>query len=73
MMKTAVYIGLCEENGNINDAERAGWGTISFDDGLIRSSNTCIATLLTDYLSTDVFWDYLDKFGFFKQTGIEGL
>ena len=65
--------GPCEENGNINDAERAGWGTISFDDGLIRSSNTCIATLLTDYLSTDVFWDYLDKFGFFKQTGIEGL
>lgn len=65
--------GPCSENGNINDAERSGWGTISFDEGLIRSSNTCIATLLTDYLSTDVFWDYLDKFGFFKQTGIEGL
>lgn len=65
--------GPCSENGNINDAERAGWGTISFDEGLIRSSNTCIATLLTDYLSTDIFWNYLDKFGFFKKTGIEGL
>lgn len=65
--------GPCSENGNINDAERAGWGTISFDEGLIRSSNTCIATLLTDYLSTDIFWDYLDKLGFFKKTGIEGL
>ncbi len=63
----------CSEYGNINDAERKGWGTITFDEGLIRSSNTCIATLLTDYLSSDVFWDYLDKFGFFKQTGIEGL
>lgn len=63
----------CPESGNINDATREGWGTITFDEGLIRSSNTVIATLLTDYLSTDVFWDYLDKLGFFKQTGIEGL
>lgn len=65
--------GPCSQEGNINDAVREGWGTISFDDGLIRSSNTCIATLLTDYLDTQVYKDYLEKLGFFKKTGIEGL
>lgn len=65
--------GPCAEEGNINDATREGWGDITFDEGLIRSSNTAIATLLTEYLEDDVFWDYLDKFGFFKQTGTEGL
>lgn len=65
--------GECAEYGNINDAEREGWGVITFDEGLIRSSNTCIATLLTEYLDDDVFWDYLDKFGFFKSTQTEGL
>ncbi len=40
---------------------------------MLRSSNTCIATLLTEYLDKDVFWDYLDRLGFFKPTGIEGL
>ncbi|MGN1344636.1 MAG: penicillin-binding transpeptidase domain-containing protein [Traorella sp.] len=65
--------GTCSENGNINDANRKGWGEITLDEGLIRSSNTCIATLLTKYLDDDVFWEYLDKLGFFKQTGVEGL
>ena len=63
----------CVEQGNISDAERKGWGTISFDEGLVRSSNTCIATLLTDYLDTQVFKQYLEKLGFFNKTGIEGL
>lgn len=65
--------GPCSLEGNINDGYRPGWGTITFDEGLVRSSNTCIATLLTSYLKTDVFWDYLDRLGFFKQTGVEGL
>ena len=65
--------GPCSEFGNINDANRDGWGTISFDEGLIRSSNTCIATLLVDYLNQDVFVDYLNKLGFFKPVGVEGM
>lgn len=65
--------GSCSEYGNINDANRKGWGYIGLDEGLVRSSNTCIAELLTKYLDVDVFWEYLDKLGFFKPTGIEGL
>ena len=65
--------GDCSVSGNINDANRKGWGKITIDDGLLRSSNTVIATILTEYLETDVFWKYVEKLGFFKQTGIEGL
>ena len=65
--------GDCSVSGNINDANRTGWGKITIDDGLLRSSNTVIATILTEYLKTGVFWEYVDKLGFFKQTGVEGL
>lgn len=66
-------LGDCDMYGNINDARREGWGTISLDQGLIHSSNTCIATILTDYLNSNVYMDYLEKLGFFKATGMEGV
>lgn len=66
-------LGDCDMYGNINDARREGWGTISLDQGLIYSSNTCIATILTDYLNSNVYMDYLEKLGFFKATGMEGV
>lgn len=65
--------GDCSEYGNINDANRKGWGYISLDEGLVRSSNVCIAEILTKYLDVEVFWEYIEKLGFFKPTGIEGL
>lgn len=66
--------GPCEIQGNINDANRSGWGDITMDEGILRSSNTCIAVLLTDYLSSEVFWDYLqNKLHFFQPTGMEGV
>lgn len=72
---TKIYrkAGPCSLHGNINDAHRPGWGNITLDEGLVRSSNTCIATLLTEYLNVDTFWDYIDRLGFFKQTGLEGI
>lgn len=72
---TKVYrkSGSCSLAGNINDANRTGWGEITIDDGLLRSSNTVIATILTEYLEPDIFWEYIEKLGFFKQTGVEGL
>lgn len=63
----------CPMEGAINDAYRPGWGTITLNEGLVRSSNTAVATILTKYLDVDVYWDYLDKLGFFKPTGIEGM
>ena len=70
---TKIYRGSKNCQASINDANRNGWGMVSIDDGLLRSSNTIIATLLTEYLDPDKFWEYIDKLGFFKQTGIEGL
>lgn len=63
----------CPEKGAINDAWRPGWGDITFDEALMRSSNTAIAKLLTEYLDVDKYWEYLEKLHFFQPTGIEGL
>lgn len=47
-----------------------GWGPISYLDGFQRSSNTGMAHLLKK-IGNDVFFDYLDRFGFGKKTGID--
>lgn len=65
--------GPCSLYGNINDGYKPGWGMITMDEGLVRSSNTCIATLLTEYLEPSVFWEYIEKLGFFTPTGLEGI
>ena len=55
----------------IKNYENYNWGTISFDEGYMRSSNTGVIHLFDKYLSTKVYGQYLDKFKFFKKTGIE--
>ncbi|MDD1502700.1 penicillin-binding protein [Lysinibacillus sp. CNPSo 3705] len=47
-----------------------GWGTIPYLEGFQRSSNTAMAHLLKR-IGNDVFFDYLDRFGFGKKTGID--
>ncbi|MEY9970016.1 penicillin-binding protein 2B [Lysinibacillus sp. RC46] len=47
-----------------------GWGTIPYLQGFQRSSNTAMAHLLKR-IGEDVFFDYLDRFGFGKKTGID--
>ncbi|AVK83055.1 penicillin-binding protein [Lysinibacillus sp. B2A1] len=47
-----------------------GWGTITYLEGFQRSSNTAMAYLLK-LIGEDVFYDYLDKFGFGNKTGID--
>ncbi|MDA5864392.1 penicillin-binding protein [Listeria monocytogenes] len=46
-----------------------GWGSITYREGLERSSNVAFAKLLNK-MGTDTFKTYLDKFGFGKKTGI---
>lgn len=55
----------------IKNFENNNWGKITYDEGFMRSSNTGIINLFNNYLSTKDFEKYLDKFGFFKKTGIE--
>lgn len=47
-----------------------GWGTITYLHGFQLSSNTAMAHLLK-LIGEDVFFDYLDRFGFGKKTGID--
>lgn len=49
------------------------WGEITFDDGLIRSSNVATSTLLSDYVGAKNFYDYVEKFGFFKPVNTDGF
>lgn len=57
----------------INDALGINFGTISFDEGFMRSSNVAVCELLANYISPADFETYLDKFGFFKPVGTYGL
>ncbi len=54
----------------IRDHNRVGWGTISYLEGFQRSSNIAMAYLL-ERLGDQTFLDYLEKFGFGEQTGID--
>ncbi|MGE7997166.1 penicillin-binding protein [Lysinibacillus sp. NPDC093190] len=54
----------------IKDYNKVGWGQITYLQGFQRSSNTAMAHLLK-LIGEDVFFDYLDRFGFGKKTGID--
>ena len=54
----------------ISDALGNDFGTISFDEGFIRSSNVGICCLLADYLPAKTFEEYLNRFGFFTKVDI---
>ncbi|MGL4382914.1 MAG: penicillin-binding protein, partial [Bacilli bacterium] len=55
----------------INNYTNSGWGNITFEEGFMRSSNTAYVYLFDFYADVDVYGDYLDRFGFYKETGIE--
>lgn len=57
----------------ISDHNGVGWGTISFLEGVQRSSNVLFVKIGDKYLGYDKFRTYLDKFGFNQKTGIELL
>ena len=52
-----------------NDGQ--GWGTITFDEGVQRSSNVAFSILARDKIGLDRYYQYLIKFGFDKKTGID--
>lgn len=54
----------------IRDHNYVGWGTISYLEGIQRSSNVAVANLVKK-MGTDTFRNYLDKFKFGQTTGIE--
>lgn len=58
--------------GKVRDHNPSGWGYISQLEGLSRSSNVLFVNLI-DEMGHDVWKEYLDAFGFSKETGIELL
>ena len=54
----------------INDWNKKGWGTISYDTGFTYSSNVA-AVNLAQKMGKDKLLEYYKKFGFGEQTGIE--
>jgi penicillin-binding protein 2B len=59
--------GLYKAIENYND--EAWDGIITYDEGLIRSSNVATCSLLTEVISPVIYRNYLEKFGFFEKVG----
>ncbi|HEX7065670.1 MAG TPA: penicillin-binding transpeptidase domain-containing protein [Bacillales bacterium] len=55
---------------DIHDWKRGGWGRITFNQAVQRSSNVGFVILAQKYLGFDRFYDYLMKFDFKEKTGI---
>lgn len=58
-------------NTIIRDHNRGGWGTISFLEGFQKSSNVAAIILGYERMDKEVFYHYIDRFGFGKLTGID--
>lgn len=55
----------------IRDHNKTGWGTITFNEGIQRSSNVAVAILANEKLGSDRLLQYLNRFGFNRPTGID--
>ena len=55
----------------IRDWNNVGWGTITYDEGFIHSSNTAVVNIMDKYMDADTLKNYLTKLGFGSKTGID--
>ncbi|MFE8703634.1 penicillin-binding protein [Cytobacillus sp. FJAT-54145] len=55
----------------IRDHNGVGWGSITYLEGVQRSSNVAFAKIVKEKLGYDKYREYLTLFGFDKPTGIE--
>ena len=59
--------------GCINNAGRKNYGWQDYDYGLILSSNSITASLITELITPDIFLDYVKRFGFFQPVDTDGM
>lgn len=57
----------------IRDVNKTGWGTITFAEGLYRSSNTAICNILKDHTNMKSLISDYNSLGFFKSSTVDGL
>lgn len=55
----------------VYDINKVGWGTITYLEGLKRSSNVAFVKLGWEQLGGEKLLDYINRFGFGQKTGIE--
>ncbi|BCG60244.1 penicillin-binding transpeptidase domain-containing protein [Paenibacillus sp. URB8-2] len=55
----------------LHDIKRAGWGQITYLEGVKRSSNVAFVKLGYEMLGQDKLKQYIDNFGFDEKTGID--
>ena len=55
----------------IRDWNYYGWGTISYDQGFIYSSNTGVVNMMNKYMDADTLKNYQLKMGFGSKTGVD--
>lgn len=55
----------------LHDIKKSGWGTISFLEGVKRSSNVAFVKLGYEMLGRDRLLKYIQDFGFQEKTGID--
>ncbi|NKE05372.1 penicillin-binding protein [Mesobacillus selenatarsenatis] len=60
-----------ENSKPIRDHNGSGWGSITYLEGIQRSSNVAVAKLVNEKIGTEKFREYLTKFGFDEPTGID--
>ncbi|MEW8970244.1 MAG: penicillin-binding protein [Mesobacillus sp.] len=60
-----------ENSREISDHNGSGWGSITYLEGIQRSSNVAVAKLVNEKIGTEKFREYLTKFGFDEPTGID--
>ncbi|WP_414627706.1 penicillin-binding transpeptidase domain-containing protein [Alkalihalophilus pseudofirmus] len=56
----------------VSDHNRGrGWGEITYNEGMLRSSNVAFTKIALDLLGPEKLYEYLDRFGFDEPTGID--
>lgn len=56
---------------DIYDHNKVGWGPITFNEGVQRSSNVGFSIIADKLLGTDRLYQYYNSFGLLKKTGID--
>lgn len=59
------------EGKDIFDHNGSGWGEITYDEGVQRSSNVAFSYITDKLLGTDRLYQYLNSFGLTSKTGID--
>ncbi len=55
----------------IRDHNNVGWGEITYDEGIQRSSNVAVAKLLWEKIKPDTFMEYIEAFHLDRMSGID--